>query len=53
MIAAEKGHKEIVAWLVQEGKANVDIKDNIGKTACMIAAEKGHKEIVALLMQEG
>lgn len=50
--AAEKGHKEIIALLIEKG-ADVNAKDSNGSTALIMAAEKGHKEVIALLIEQG
>jgi ankyrin repeat protein len=46
-IAAEKGHKEIVIYLLEKGIA--DHKNNYGKTAKDLADERGFIDIVTIL----
>jgi ankyrin repeat protein len=46
------GHTEIVQLLLEKG-ADVNAKDDDGRTALMLAAEKGHTEIVQLLLERG
>jgi ankyrin repeat protein len=52
MLAAERGHKEVVELLLESG-ADVNAKSNIGWTALMLAAFNGHKEIVEILKSYG
>jgi ankyrin repeat protein len=51
IIASENGHKEIVAFLLQNG-IDVNQQDKNGNTALMLASERGHKEIVQMLLQD-
>ncbi|KXZ43634.1 hypothetical protein GPECTOR_84g310 [Gonium pectorale] len=51
-IAAEKGHLEAVAALLQAG-ADKDAADETSATPLHIAAENGHVEVVAALLQAG
>lgn len=48
MDASKKGHIEKIRWLLEHG-ADVNIKDNEGKTALDIAQTKGFTEIADLL----
>jgi ankyrin repeat protein len=50
--AAKIGDKQKVEQLLEEG-ADVDAKDEDGKTALMFAAFMGHEEIVELLKSYG
>jgi ankyrin repeat protein len=52
MYAAKRGHREIVALLLNEIK-DVDTKNNLGGTALMFAAGAGHTDIVKLLLEHG
>ena len=52
--AADKGFVEVVRFLVEEGKADVDkAKTDDGATPLFIAAQKGHTEVVRFLVEEG
>ena len=44
MIAAQRGHKEIVQALI-DNRANIDEKSNAGWTALMAAAQEGIKRL--------
>jgi ankyrin repeat protein len=52
MIAAERGHKEVVKLLLKKG-ADVNARDKDGWTALKNASYYGHKEIVELLKSYG
>jgi len=52
MLAAQKGHKEVVKLLLKKG-ANVNAKNDLGWTALDFAAKEGYKEIVKLLKAYG
>jgi len=45
-------HKDVVELLLAN-KADVNAKDNSGKTPLHIAVSKGHKDVVELLRQHG
>lgn len=49
--AAEKGHKDIVKKLIENG-ANKDATDNEGWTALHLAAANGHLDIVEKLVEK-
>jgi ankyrin repeat protein len=51
MVAAELGHEEIVALLVEHG-ADVDATID-GETALMLARKRGHRAVVRLLEGAG
>ena len=51
MWAAGEGHTDCVEYLLQNG-AQLDLKDNDGKTALRLASQKGHDSIVKLLKGE-
>jgi len=51
MFAADRGHLNVVKWLVTEGNANVEVSKN-GTTALMLAAAKGHLNVVEWLVTE-
>jgi ankyrin repeat protein len=50
--AAESGHKDVIALLLDKG-ADVDATDDDGSTALHRAAESGHKDVVALFLDKG
>ena len=52
--AATKGFVEVVRFLVEEGKADVDkARTDVGATPLFIAAQQGHTEVVKLLLDKG
>lgn len=53
MLAAEKGHTEIVKLLLEKNADVNATSSNGGLTALMYAAQKGHIEIVKLLLNKG
>ena len=52
MMASDEGHTDIVKLLLQRG-AQVDLQNNVGRTALMIASDEGHMNIAKLLMDHG
>lgn len=52
-IAAQCGKLEIVKILVEEGKVEVDVRDNGGRTALTVAACEGDTEIMQYLLDQG
>ena len=52
MMAAERGHAEIVKLLLDRG-SDINAKNSDGVTSLMAAAEKGHTEVVRLLLDKG
>jgi len=52
MYAAESGHAEIVALLIEAG-ANVYSENNDGATALHLAAEKGRTKVARILLKAG
>ena len=51
-LAAELGHQDIVEYIVEKG-ADIDAKDNKGRTPLMLAAEGGHRAIIEYLITRG
>ena len=52
--AAQQGFVEVVRFLVEEGKADVDkTKTSDGATPLFIAAQKGNLEVIKLLLDKG
>jgi ankyrin repeat protein len=52
MVSALKGHKEVVAILLDRG-ADIEAKDETDWTPLIYAARNGHKEVVELLLDRG
>jgi len=52
-VAAKEGHKECVEYLVNECKANIEVKLTDGTTPVFLAAQQGHADIVELLLKKG
>ena len=53
MIAAEKGHMNILNKLIKLGPAAIDLADKTGNTALMIAARQGQEPAVRALVENG
>ncbi|MEY2393422.1 ankyrin repeat domain-containing protein [Wolbachia endosymbiont of Tettigetta isshikii] len=51
-LIAEKGHLDIVEYLVDKKKADFNIKDNDGRTPLHFAASNGRLEIVQYLIDK-
>ena len=52
--AAQQGFVEVVRFLVEEGKADVDkARTSDGFTPLLAAAQNGHTEVVRFLVEEG
>ena len=49
MYTTENGREVVVKLLLKTGKADVDSKDNEGRTLLMFAAEHSHEVVVKLL----
>uniref|UniRef100_A0A914CWQ8 Myotrophin n=1 Tax=Acrobeloides nanus TaxID=290746 RepID=A0A914CWQ8_9BILA len=52
MVAA-RGNLDVVQWLVEHGKANVEATDNNGRTVLHIAAAQGNLDVVQWLVEHG
>ncbi|KAE8950869.1 hypothetical protein PR001_g33971 [Phytophthora rubi] len=50
MVAATGGHIDVVRFLVIDCGADVNTKDDYGRTALMVAATVGHIEVVRFLV---
>ena len=53
IVAASRGHENMVKLLLDTGKVNTNHRDINGKTALMSAAEQGHTAVVKLLLDRG
>eukprot|EP00808_Paulinella_micropora_P029760 g48839.t1 len=51
--AVEEGHLEMVQWLVREGRANDQHKDQRQRSPLLLAANRGHVDIVEWLVCQG
>ena len=51
--AAQQGFVEVVRFLVEEGKADVDKVDHRGATPLMMACINGREAVVRLLLEKG
>ena len=51
-LAAFNGHINVVAYLIEKKKVDVNKVDNIGQTALHYAASEGHKDMVAYLIEK-
>jgi ankyrin repeat protein len=52
IVAAEKGHKDVVALLLKAG-ARIGAKNDKNMTPLLFAAQEGHKDVVELLLNKG
>ncbi len=52
ILAAREGNNEFVAFLV-EHQANVNLADNLQRTALYYASERGYNEITEILLAAG
>lgn len=53
MLASLQGHTEVVRFLIDSKKVDVNAKDVSGTTSLMAAAKRGHVEILKLLLDAG
>ncbi|POM80749.1 Serine/threonine protein Kinase [Phytophthora palmivora] len=53
IVAAKEGHRDVVRFLVNDDKADVNAKDKYGWTALIGAAKEGHYDIVRFLVNDG
>jgi len=51
--AAELGHIELVRWLIDECKVDVNARDPSGGTALWFASERGYLRVVEVLKANG
>jgi len=51
--AAHIGHITTVKELIEVRNADINARNNEGKTACRLARDKGHQDIVAYLQSQG
>jgi hypothetical protein len=52
ILAARRGHKDIVELLLEQENIDINAKDNYGNTALMWAAYRGHKDIAEMLLEQ-
>ncbi|MBK9130425.1 MAG: ankyrin repeat domain-containing protein [Gammaproteobacteria bacterium] len=52
IVAAEKGHADVVALLIQKG-ADVNVSNHYGDTALKYAAQNGHVRAARVLLENG
>ena len=52
MLAAEAGHLDVVAVLLEQGEIDVNSTNQIGRTALHMAALRGHVAIIELLLNQ-
>ena len=52
-MAAQNGHTEVVRFLVEEGKADVDKVNDNNQTPINVAADGGRLEVVQFLLSKG
>ena len=52
-LAAENGHTEAVSILISKSAAQLNAKDNLGRTPLHMAAANGHAELLTLLISQG
>ena len=50
-IACEKGHRDIVEYLLTHAKCNPNIKNEIGNSILHVASRNGHLEIVKFIIE--
>lgn len=53
LIASQKGHTEVVRFLVGQAGADLTVQDPGGNTALLLAAGNGHVDVVELLIARG
>ena len=53
ILASRGGHVDVCRVLLEEGGADGNIPDELGKTCLMIGAEKGLVEMVDVLVEGG
>lgn len=53
MVAASKGHIEVVRFLLQQPQIDIDMKSPAGFTAMILASRSAHVDIVSELAQQG
>ena len=51
--ASQQGYLEVLQYLVQHGKADVNVKNNYIETPLYVASHKGYLEVVQYLLQHG
>ena len=52
-MAAENGHRAVVKFLLETGKADAGLKDRWGQTPLTLTTRHGHDAVVKLLLETG
>lgn len=51
--AADRGHQDILEWLITEAKLNVNAQDASGQTPLHYAYACGHQRVISTLLASG
>ncbi|KAF5637154.1 ankyrin repeat [Fusarium sp. NRRL 52700] len=53
LLASRRGHKGVAKLLIDTGRVQIDLPDNIGRTPLSYMAQWGHETLVRLLLDQG